>query len=64
MTFCNGVASGRQDEPCGKYLIAPFGDHPLGDKIQRVDAVAAANMKRELSSVWSRVKNVFGNACP
>lgn len=64
LTFCNAIEVDRQSQPSGKYLIAPFGDYPHGGNVQRVDAVAAANMKRELSGVWTRVKNVFGNACP
>lgn len=64
LTFCNAVAFERSDERGGKYLIAPFGDWKNGDVVQRVDATAAENLKRNLGSIWARVKNVLGNACP
>ena len=64
LTFCNAVAFERSDERGGKYLIAPFGDWKNGDVVQRVDATAAEILKRNLGSIWARVKNVLGNACP
>lgn len=64
LTFCNAVAFERSDGRSGKYLVAPFGDWKNGDVVQRVDATAAENLKRNLGSIWSRVKNVLGNACP
>ena len=64
LTFCNAVAFERPTERGGKYLIAPFGDWKNGDVVQRVDATAAEILKRNLGSIWARVKNVLGNACP
>lgn len=64
LTFCNAVAFERSDVRCGKYLIAPFGDWQNGDVVQRVDATAAEILKRNLGSIWARVKNALGNACP
>lgn len=64
LTFCNAVAFERSDGRCGKYLIAPFGDWQNGDVVQRVDATAAEILKRNLGSIWARVKNALGNACP
>ena len=64
LTFCNAVAFERPDVRGGKYLIAPFGDWKNGDVVQRVDATAAEILKRNLGSIWARVKNALGNACP
>ena len=64
LTFCNAVAFERSDGRRGKYLIAPFGDWKNGDVVQRVDATAAEILKRNLGSIWARVKNALGNACP
>ncbi len=64
LTFCNAVAFERSDERGGKYLIAPFGDWKNGNVVQRVDTTAAEILKRNLGSIWARVKNVLGNACP
>lgn len=63
-TFCNAIAFEYGGERSGKYLISPFGDFPARGFIQRVDAVAANNLKRNCNRVWSRIKNTFGNACP
>lgn len=64
MTFCNGIAFEHADEKSGTYLIAPFGDHPHGKSIQRIDAACAEVLKRNIASIWARVKNALGNACP
>lgn len=64
LTFCNAVAFERSDTRRGKYLIAPFGDWKNGQYIQRIDNIAAENLKRNMNRVWTRIKNKFGNACP
>lgn len=64
LTFCNAVVFEHKDEMNGKYLIAPFGDWKNGEYIQRIDNVAGENLKRNMSRVWTRIKNSFGNACP
>lgn len=64
LTFCNGIALEHSGEASGKYLIAPYGDWKNGDYIQRVDAVAAENLKRNLGNVWHKIKSAFGNPCP
>ena len=64
LTFCNGIEIDRPTEKHGKYLIAPFGDFKKGDYIQRVDSTAGEILKNNLGTIWSRIKNVFGNACP
>lgn len=62
--FCNGIALEHSGEASGKYLIAPYGDWKNGDYIQRVDAVAAENLKRNMGKVWHKIKSAFGNPCP
>lgn len=62
--FCNGIAFEHEGETSGKYLIAPYGDWKCGDYIQRVDAAAAENLKRNMGRVWQKIKGVFGNPCP
>lgn len=62
--FCNGIALEHSGEASGKYLIAPYGDWKNGDYIQRVDAVAAENLKRNMVKVWDKVKNDLENPCP
>lgn len=61
---CNGVAFEHAGEASGKYLIAPFGDWKNGDIVQRVDAPAAENLKRNMERVWAMVKNDLENPCP
>lgn len=61
---CNAVAFEHAGEPSGKYLIAPYGDWKNGDYIQRVDASAAENLKRNMERVWAMVKNDLENPCP
>lgn len=62
--FCNGIALEHSGEASGKYLIAPYGDWKNGDYIQRVDASAAENLKRNMERVWAMVKNDLENPCP
>lgn len=64
LTFCNAVAFEHVGESSGKYLIAPFGDWKNGDILQRVDAAAAANLKRNMAAVWSKVESKWENPCP
>lgn len=64
LTFCNAVAIEHTGGRSGKYLIAPFGDWKNGGVVQRIDMSAAEILTRNLGSIWSRVKNVLGNACP
>lgn len=61
---CNGVAFEHAGEPSGKYLIAPFGDWKNGNIVQRVDAPAAENLKRNMERVWAMVKSDLENPCP
>lgn len=61
---CNGVAFEHAGEASGKYLIAPFGDWKNGDIVQRVDAPAAENLKRNMERVWEKVKSDLENPCP
>lgn len=61
---CNGITFEHAGEASGKYLIAPFGDWKNGDYIQRVDASAAENLKRNMERVWAMVKNDLENPCP
>lgn len=62
--FCNGIALEHAGEASGKYLIAPFGDWKNGDIVQRVDASAAENLKRNMAAVWAMVKSDIENPCP
>ena len=62
--FCNGIALEHSGEASGKYLIAPYGDWKNGDYIQRVDAPAAENLKRNMERVWAMVKSDIENPCP
>lgn len=64
MTFCNAVAFEHAGEASGKYLIAPFGDWKNRDIVQRVDAPAAENLKRNMERVWAKVKSDIENPCP
>lgn len=64
MAFCNAVAFEHAGEASGKYLIAPFGDWKNGDIVQRVDAPAAENLKRNMERVWAKVKSDLENPCP
>lgn len=61
---CNGVAFEHAGEASGKYLIAPFGDWKNRDIVQRVDAPAAENLKRNMERVWEKVKSDLENPCP
>ena len=61
---CNGVAFEHAGEPSGKYLIAPFGDWKNGNIVQRVDASAAENLKRNMAAVWAMIKSDIENPCP
>lgn len=61
---CNGVAFEHAGEASGKYLIAPFGDWKNGNIVQRVDAPAAENLKRNMERVWEKVKSDLENPCP
>lgn len=64
LSICNGIAIDRPTEKHGKYLIAPYGDFYIGDIAQRVDKITAANLQHNLNSVWSRIRSIYGNACP
>ena len=64
LTFCNAVAFEHVGESSGKYLIAPFGDWKNGNIVQRVDAPAAENLKRNMERVWEKVKSSLENPCP
>ena len=64
LAFCNRVAFEHAGEASGKYLIAPFGDWKNGDIVQRVDASAAENLKRNMLAVWAKVKSDIENPCP
>lgn len=64
LTFCNAVAFEHADETSGKYLITPLGDFPNGEALQRIDTVAAEKLRRNMGSVWMKIKNTFGNPCP
>ncbi len=64
LAFCNAVAFEHAGEASGKYLIAPFGDWKNGDIVQRVDAPAAENLKRNMERVWAKVKSDLENPCP
>lgn len=64
LAFCNAVAFEHAGEASGKYLIAPFGDWKNRDIVQRVDAPAAENLKRNMERVWEKVKSDLENPCP
>ena len=47
----------------GKYLIAPWGEHPNPAGMQVVDAAAAAALKRSVNVAWMRVCNLVRYGC-
>jgi len=64
LTFCNAIALEAPTSKSGKYLIAPFGDFKKDGYIQRIDALAGTNLKRNFGKLLNRIRSTFSNVCP
>jgi len=65
--FSNKSSDAPSEFPArGKYLIAPWGEHPNVAGMQLVDSAAAAALKRSVNVAWMRVGSLvrFGCAIP